>query len=143
MYLVKKVKLLLGVGIALLFSSCATVYNKVPIYFSNLTENTTISENGKKIDLGWVVSNSSGDSRSTTIYYRKGIKMPRSKVDRHLTIESNGKKANFTLESQFATGTLICDLWLGVGVGAVVDVVAGPLRTYKVKEFDAKQLLEK
>lgn len=140
--LFKTLILSMGVGIILSFSSCATLYNKVPIYFSNVTENTTISENGQKLDLGWVVSNSSGDATQTTIYYRKGIKLKRSKEDRHLTIESEGKKADFVVESKFATSTLICDFFFGFGIGIVVDVVAGPLRSYKIKDYDVKQLLK-
>lgn len=134
------IALLAGTTFSVLFTGCATIYNDVPIYFDNTTPSTTLTENGKKLDIEWVVYTSSGDAVSTTIYSRKGIKVPRSKEDRHLTIERDGKKADFTLETKFATAMAVADFWLG-GVGLVVDLVKGPLRTYKVKNYDVNQLL--
>lgn len=137
----KIIVLFVGMGIAMLFNSCATVYNKVPIYFYNTTANTNLYQDGKKVDIGWVVSGSSGDATQTTTYYRKGIKVKRSREDKKMTIERDGKKVDFVLESKFATGTLISDIWFGFGVGLIVDLVAGPLRTYKIKNYDVNKLL--
>lgn len=141
----KKIRLnfaiVMGSLVVTLLSSCATVYNKIPIYLSNTNTTTVITENGKPVEIKDVVVTSSGDATQTTTYYHKGMLIPRSKTDRHLVVEHDGKKADLVLESKFATGTFIADFWLGFGVGLVVDLVSGPIRTYKVKYYDINDIV--
>jgi len=123
----------------ILLSSCATVFNSTQVTLYDCPNNIKVSENGQPIEVKQVVF---GASQQST-FYTSGMHLKRSKEDHVITLDNGSKKVDIPLKSTIAGGTIMADLVFTMGVGLIVDIIAGPLRTTKPQHIDVAYQLGK
>lgn len=124
--------------VSFMTTGCATLFNSTPVNLYGYSDNMKVSENGVPLDVKLTYVGQSGLAgySSERTYYGAGVMLKRSKEDHPILIENGSQKKEIVVKSKFATGALLADLFLTGPIGIIVDFVAGPLRTTKIKHID-------
>lgn len=145
-------KNLLFVAAAICFmtvlNSCGTIKNaskkgKTEVFLINGPKDLRVSSNGQSLSIESEVFAASGHTDgSTTAFYTSAVNLPsKKKAVLELYSPSSGKKASVTVRPRLWGKMVVVDMLLTAGIGLLVDIPTGNIRTLKPRLIDVENAL--
>lgn len=136
------------ISCSLLFQSCVTIISgtKKNIFLVDLPKDLAVTLDGQPLEIKnqRVGTVDRGGIRTSYSYPGVRVKLKKNMV---LKMSSGDKTAAFPLKPVVRAGDLtvaiLLDVFFGMGVGLIVDIASGAIKTAKERFVDVPALLEK
>lgn len=132
----------------LLMNSCGTIVNALnkgnsTVSLLQAPSDLEVKLNGKKIKITSEVFAATATSTTTTQYYTAAIKLPnKERATVELYSPSEGKRSTVNLRPTTSGTIIVADLFVGFGVGLVLDLVTGNHKKLSPRLIDVRNSLD-